>query len=329
MKELVKNISLFFITIILFFILFEIGFRFYINFNTLYDMEMHKYAKNLKQESSTPGLTHEHKPNSKAKLMNVNVSINGYGFRDDFIPHEKEKNEYRILIAGSSITMGWGVPHDSVFTSLLQKQLNGRRDGLNYDVINSGIGNYNTVMEVVYLEKNLLITNPDKVILHFFLNDVEFISKKNENILIEYSYLISYLYIRIKQSIFNISSMYNSIGEYYLDMYKKTSKGWNDAKKSIISMNNLCKSKDIEFMVLIQPDLHDLSLKSDQYKCHLIIRNFLDDNNIDYLDLFKAFALELKNEPENIWVNHDDPHPNALGHGIIYQRLYEYINIHW
>ena len=45
-------------------------------------MEMHKYAKKLKQESATPGLTHEHKPNSEAKLMRVNVAINSSGFRD-------------------------------------------------------------------------------------------------------------------------------------------------------------------------------------------------------------------------------------------------------
>ncbi len=326
MKELLKNFSLFICTISFCFIFLEIVFRFYINFVSLYDMEMHKYAKQLKQKSVTPGLTHEHKPNSEAKLMRVNVAINGSGFRDDFIPHEKEENEYQILVAGSSITMGWGVPYDSVFTSLLEKALNDHRNGLNYEVINSGIGNYNTVMEEIYLGKNLQIINPDKVILHFFLNDVEFISNKNANIFIEYSYLAAYLYVRLKQSIFSTASSYNSIGEYYLDMYNNTSKGWNDTQDSIIKMKNMCKSKGIEFMVLIQPDLHNFSLDSDQYKCHLIIRNFLEDYNINYLDLFDAYALELKDNPEKIWVNPDDPHPNSTGHKIIFNNLLKYLN---
>ena len=328
-KEQLKNIALSIISITFFCILLEIGFRIYIKFATLYDMEMHKYAKKLKQESATPGLTHEHKPNSEAELMRVNVAINSSGFRDDFIPHKKEENEYQILVAGSSITMGWGVIYDSVFTSLLEKGLNDSGDGLNYEVINSGIGNYNTVMEAVYLEKILRVVNPDKVILHYFLNDVEYISNKNSNIFIEYSYLIAYLYVRLKQSILSSVSSYNSIGEYYSDMYKSTSKGWYDAQNSIIKINNLCKSKGIEFMVLIQPDLHNLSLESQQFYCHLIIRTFLENNNIVYLDLFNVFAVKFKDELKNLWVSNDDPHPNVLGHTIIYQALYEYIIEHW
>ena len=284
MKAVLKNSFLFIFSIIICLIIFELGFRFYINHAIIYDMEMHKYAKQLKQQSMTPGLTHEHKPNSEAKLMRVNVAFNDLGFRDDYFLHKKEENEYQILVVGSSITMGWGVPYDSVFTSLLEKTLNDRRNGLNYEVINSGIGNYNTVMEGIYLEENLQIINPDKVILHFFLNDVEFISKKDASIFIEYSYLAAYLYVRLKQSIFGIVSNYSSIGEYYLEMYNDTRKEWNDAQDSIIKMKNLCKSKNIEFMVLIQPDLHDFSLDSEQYKCHLIIRKFLEKNNINYLD---------------------------------------------
>jgi lysophospholipase L1-like esterase len=278
---------------------------------------MHKYAKQLKQQSMTPGLTHEHKPNSEAKLMRVNVAFNGLGFRDDFIPHNKKENEYRILVTGSSITMGWGVTYDSVYTNLLEKKLNNRKDGLHYDVVNTGIGNYNTVMEAIYLEKNIQVVHPNKVILHFFLNDVEFISKRNESIFIEYSYLAAYLYVRLKQSIFGIVSNYSSIGEYYLEMYKNTSRGWNDTQDSIIKMKNMCKSKGIEFMVLIQPDLHNFSL---------IIRNFLEDNNINYLDLFDAYALELKDNPGKIWVNPDDPHPNSTGHKIIFNNLLKYLN---
>ena len=77
-------------------------------------------------------------------------------------------------------------------------------------------------------------------------------------------------------------------------------------------------------MVLIQPDLHDLSFNSEQYKSHLIIRSFLEYNNINYFDLFNAFSVELKDKPEKIWVNPDDQHPNSDGHRIIYEELIKY-----
>ncbi len=325
MKERLKNTIMFTITMSLFLILAESGFRFYSDISPIYDIEMYKYAKKLQQRSETPGLTHEHITNSEAKLMRVNIAINSSGFRDKFIPRKKEKNDFRILVAGSSITMGWGVPYDSVFTSLLENELNKYRDNMNYEVINTSIGNYNTNMAAILLEKNLPLVDPDKVILHFFLNDVESLSARTTNIFIKYSYLAAYLNLKLKRTIFNTTSSYNSIGEYYLGMYKNSNKGWIDAQNSIIKMSNLCKSNNFEFMVLIQPDLHDLSFDSNQYKCHSIIKDFLDDNNIIYLDLFNTFSMELKDEPRNIWVNPDDQHPNAKGHRIIYKALNKFL----
>jgi len=324
MKERLKNTIMFIITISLFFILAELGFRFYSDISPIYDIEMYKYAKKLQRRSETPGLTHEHIPNSEAKLMRVNIAINSSGFRDNFILRKKEKNDYRILVAGSSITMGWGVPYDSVFTSLLEDGFNKSYDNLNYEVINTSIGNYNANMAAILLKKNLPLLDPDRVILHYFLNDAESISARTTNIFIKYSYLAAYLNLKLKRTIFNTRSSYNSIGEYYLGMYNNSNKGWIDAQNSIIKMSNLCKSKNIEFMVLIQPDLHDLSFNSEQYKSHLIIRSFLEYDNINYLDLFNAFAVELKDKPEKIWVNPDDQHPNSDGHRIIYEELIKY-----
>ena len=68
---------------------------------------------------------------------------------------------------GSSITLGWGVKYDSIFTTRLEKALN-NDISIKYEVINAGIGNYNTKMEVIYAKNILPKVDPDKVILHFF-----------------------------------------------------------------------------------------------------------------------------------------------------------------
>ena len=180
-----KNSFFFFLTIIFFSILFEISFRFYIKFAKIYDIEMYKYAKELKIPSKIPGLIHEHKPNSQANLMKVDININSHGFRDNTINQTKQENEKRILIAGSSITMGWGVPYDSIFTSLIENQLNNNPSKYFFEVINSGIGNYNTHMQKILLIKNIEKFNPDKVILHYFLNDAEIIKKRKSNFIIK------------------------------------------------------------------------------------------------------------------------------------------------
>ena len=77
MNKLV-NFSLFTITLIVSLILAELGLRFYLKFKSIYGLEMHKYAKELKEPSKIEGLTHQHKPNSEAMLMGVNVKINDF-----------------------------------------------------------------------------------------------------------------------------------------------------------------------------------------------------------------------------------------------------------
>ena len=84
-----KNLLFYLVTMILLFFLAECAFRFYTKFETIYDIEMHKYAVKLKQVSHTDGLSHEHIPNTDAQLMNVNVAINNIGLRDDFIDNRK------------------------------------------------------------------------------------------------------------------------------------------------------------------------------------------------------------------------------------------------
>ena len=235
---------------------------------------------------------------------------------------KKSPNEYRIVFLGSSITMGWGVPFDSVFSSLLEEQMNKSNDTINYNIINAGIGNYNTVMETIFFKNNMSILLPDQIFLHYFINDAEIINPKKLSFFIKSSHLAAYLYVRLKQI---KKTKYNSIGQYYLEMYSHSNPGWADAKESILELNQLCKSNKIIFNVVVQPDLHDLSLTSEQYKIHQIIRGFLNENKIDYIDLFDDFSRLLTNEPEDYWVSEDDPHPNSKGHFLIFKSLYNYL----
>ena len=132
------------------------------------------------------------------------------------------------------------------------------------------------------------------------------------------------MYLNFKQStIFNFSN-FKSTGKYYLDLYRKENQDRTKAENAILAINNLCLQKKIKFKVLIQPDLHDLSYDSNQFKCHLIIRKFLEKNNINYIDLFDDFSIVLKNKPEKIWVHPNDPHPNSTGHKIISNKMIQY-----
>lgn len=319
---------------LIFFILAEIGVRIYTSLSKNFDIEMLTYAKKLKQRSSIPGLSHQHIPGASAEIMRVQIKINQSGFRGPELPQVKPTNEYRILLLGSSITIGWGVPYEKVFTTLLEKKLNQEdiQPGFTvraiegksvFRVINSGIANYNTVLESLYLKKKLYRFQPDTVVLHYFLNDAEIISPQGAGFLIRHSKLAALVYSRIRQFIQAKKNNHQTIGQYYRDLYRDDSKGWQQAKQAILDIDEFCKQSRISFLVLIQPDLHDLSSGSLQEQCHRKIQSFLEAHHIPYHDLLPAFRQRFGDNPTAIWVNPDDSHPTAAGHQLMFEGLYK------
>ena len=87
------------------------------------DLEMWKYARDLKKVAADRELGHEHRPLGRARLMGVDVSINSKGLRDREIAVQRRPGVFRILMLGDSLTFGWGVPQDSTIPKLLEKRL--------------------------------------------------------------------------------------------------------------------------------------------------------------------------------------------------------------
>lgn len=116
-------------------------------------------------------LVFRHKPSWEKRYGDVLVTYNERGLRDrPILP--KAEGEYRILALGDSVTFGWGVAQDQIFTSRLEQLLQGRLQRP-VRVINSGVGAYNTVQEVTYFKQEGITFQPDLVMLTYVANDIE------------------------------------------------------------------------------------------------------------------------------------------------------------
>ena len=106
----------------------------------IYNIEMVKYAKSLKMPDPDQVASHVHRPNSSAHLMGVNIALNSLGNRGPELPR-KSPNVLRIMVLGSSVTMGWGVSQEETFTSLAEKKLNTEPLllGKKVEIVNAGI----------------------------------------------------------------------------------------------------------------------------------------------------------------------------------------------
>src|SRR5687767_10218479 len=91
----------------------------------------------------------------------VPMTINSLGLRGGEVSRDKPPGTYRILGLGDSFTMGYGVRNEDVFLHRLQAGLNAAPPGSSrYEVLNAGVGGYNTRDEVVYLERRWLALDP-------------------------------------------------------------------------------------------------------------------------------------------------------------------------
>ena len=143
MKKIYSFILLPTISIILLLIFFEIILRIKHSVNLNYDIEMWKYAKELKIKIDDKTINHVHRKNESGSFQGVDIKINNHGQRD--INYDNEflrRYEKRFLIIGSSIPLGWGVKRENTYPYKINDFA--KKNNKNWIFINGGIGNYNS-----------------------------------------------------------------------------------------------------------------------------------------------------------------------------------------
>lgn len=292
-------------------------------FVPIYDIEMAKYATFLKIPNSNPDRGHSHKKNSKVRLMGVDVSTNSLGLRDREYSLNWPHKTYRIIVLGDSMTLGWGVEREDSYPKKLEEILNKNiscKTGITYEVINTGVGNYNTVQELAYLKDEGYRLAPDMIILGFFVNDAEPVPKKAESLFLNHSHLMVFFWSRMNSIMSGVFKKGN-YSEYYNNLYRSYHPGWIRCKNALIELNQYCNNNKIKFLVVFIPELHDLSDAYPLREAYNKVESFVKTQAMDYCDLYSYFR---GYDSKKLWVSHDDAHPNKIGHEMIARGIYEY-----
>jgi lysophospholipase L1-like esterase len=111
-------------------------------------------------------------PSQKGWIDEGLVTINALGFRGAEVGLRKPPDRFRVAVIGDSLTLGWGVSDQETYAARLERLLRSRLPDGSIDVLNLGIGGYNTRQEVAFLERHLAALEPDLVLVGFYLNDV-------------------------------------------------------------------------------------------------------------------------------------------------------------
>jgi hypothetical protein len=281
--------------------------------------------------SDHPRIIYELIPNLSVNFYGKSLRTNSDGFRSPLYAKKKNTGAMRIVGLGDSFMFGWRMSDDECYMSLLEKKLKRYSHDMTWEVINTAVPGYNTVMEVETLEAKGLHYAPDIVILHYVGNDIDlpnFIQKKENYWTLRKSYLASFLAKRLGENSYGIQDplvpapqhsferRYENdperVPEEYRDMV-----GEDACSQAMKELKALSRKHGFELlMVLFQaPDF----IKEICYRLEIpfIETVYKVKHTMDLLGIEKY-------EGSILTISEEDPHPSALGHTLIADCIFEY-----
>jgi hypothetical protein len=285
-----------------------------------FDLEMWRYAREIKRPSASPAIGHEHTPGTRAHLMGVDVAISSQGLRDREFAMAPPPGRTRILMLGDSLAFGWGVPQDKTSSKLLEHRL--LEAGHDVEVINTGVGNYNTEMEVAYFLERGAKLQPHYVVLNYFINDAEPTPRDRSNVLTRNLRALVYFASRADMAL-----RLANVGEhkdwrsYYAGLYDEA--GVRRVSDAIGRLAEYCRRNGIELLVANQPELRDPGNYAFT-QVEEVVERIAARHKAGYLNL-RPSVRELP--PESLWVTPPDPHPSVVAHEAFAGALFKYFAV--
>jgi lysophospholipase L1-like esterase len=128
------------------------------------------------RRSDDPDLLYDLAPGARAEAWGTSVRVNSRGFRGPEVRERKagEPALPRVVVLGDSITFGNMLPEEDTYVAQLEARM--RALGTPIEACDLGVGGYDTVQEVAFLEHVGLALEPDLVVVGFCLNDLGVVS---------------------------------------------------------------------------------------------------------------------------------------------------------
>ncbi len=273
----------------------------------------------------------------------VSHQTNNFGFRGREFALQKEPETYRTAILGDSFTFGEGVYFEDTYSEKLAQILQNESFFKNrqIEVLNLGVGGYNTTQEAALLDEFVSQLKPDLVILGLTLNDAEpylFTPQGPDGLLrrprekeapeeialfqrpptwMRISRFARLLWQKRENALISQQTV-----RYYRSLFKEDSPGWQAMQKALEEISLWSKSHQTPVFVLIFPLLYNLKEDYPFTKIHTQVAQTLQKFSLPCVNLLPDLT---KYEDATLWVHPTDQHPNEIVHQIAAQKLAEKI----
>jgi lysophospholipase L1-like esterase len=244
---------------------------------------------------------------------------------------EKDKNTFRIISLGDSVTWGWPIENpEDVYPAILETVLNEYRPERRYEVINAGVVGWTSFQGLACFKKYLLRYHPDLVLISFGPNDCidnedegllwtdkEYwsrINSLNKNFTV--TRLLNYLdRIRLYRGLKRFISYLKIRNTSYEPNYRVPLEDFKENLEEFIRVGEENNIK-VLFMYVVYNPLNPDAADIDKY--YRVMEAVAKENRIGIVDTITLFEKQSCNV---LFLDLD--HPTELGHRLIAEEIYK------
>jgi len=251
--------------------------------------------------------------NTQTSLKGISYEINRWGMRDKHYEKIAAPNTVRMAIVGGSIEMGWQIPKQKTFESLLEEQFNQQtNDERLYEILNFSVYGHGITHHEHKINSSIVGFKPNYVLIFHHYRSWH-IAKSSIKRLSSSGHLVSVLgdaYTALEQSNNNLESL-------------------NPLQVPIISgsYNSLYETAIENGMIpvlVIMPQLFPWHNQQDQeQKMNDVIFN-ANEKGFQIIDIRDAFD---DYDVQSLHISKQDKHLNELANAIIAKKLFKKLSI--
>jgi lysophospholipase L1-like esterase len=265
---------------------------------------------------------------------------NSLGFDEREFPLRKPPGVYRIAVLGDSLSVS--APRGARLEQVIVERLNARStEGVTYEALNFGRVGADTRAETRILEEAVWQTDPDFVLLEWYVNDLEngdYVDRPHGADLIPFEAIRRAtnrsLFRWMLQEQFNVlQERLGLLDTYPAYMYRTfgdpANPRWEDAADALREFIDECRAHRTPVAITLHPHLSP-GLPAGAYEfaeLHDQVLQLCRRKAVPCVDLrptFRAYR-----DYRRFWVSRFDEHPNALAHRLAGERLVEVLGPLW
>ena len=291
-------------------------------------------------------LPYSMKPNSESTSIHGNlIKINSHGLRDHEYSYEKAEGTFRILVLGDSVEFGFVSKMEDGYTEVLERRLNAleNKKYTAIEIINTGHPVFNPLDRYNYLRLYGLKYSPDLLVVS--LNSSDFSVGPSKRVVIDGidsapgSFLSNFppwvkRFLRKSHLYIATGWWVKELRHYFQKdpapvVHKKIPTEKLEATRNylddFISAGLINKFPVYFVFIPIRQEVMSKTLKTPEF--YEQIKNIEKEGKAIVINMLELFG-KYSDRTNEVFAHKDPAHPNAKGHQIIAERLFDELVVH-